>query len=206
VIGLVGGFTHDKGMGALIVAFSKLCRTWPTLRLLLVGEFEDGDPVPADIGNQIEADQNIVRTGSVSDTAPYYGLMDVLVLPSHREGLPYVRLQRQACGGPVVTTTATGGIDSVINGHTGFLVPVASAHALMARIEELLRDPELRARMGQAGRTRIFSEFRQEIVASAMIEELCHLIQGRIVPDALRLKVKSPIADQPQETIRTDYK
>ncbi len=195
VIGFVGRFTRDKGIGDLIAAFSKLRQSWPTLRLLLVGEFEDGDPVPAEIRNQIEADQNIVLTGSVSDTASHYRLMDVLVLPTHREGIGYVPLEAQACGVPVVTTTATGAIDSVVDGLTGFLVPVGSAHALAAKIDELLQDPALRARMGHAGRDRIVREFRQERVAGALIEELHRLIQDRIVPADLRLKVKSPIAD-----------
>ncbi len=195
VIGFVGRFTRDKGIGELVAAFWKLRQSWPTLRLLLVGEFEDGDPLPAEIRGQIEADQNIVCTGRVSDTAPYYRLMDVLVLPTYREGMPYVPLEAQACGVPVVTTTATGAIDSVVDGLTGFLVPVGSAHALTARVEELLQDPALRARMSQAGRDRIVREFRQERVASTLIEEHCRLIQDRSVPDALRLRVKSPIVD-----------
>jgi glycosyltransferase involved in cell wall biosynthesis len=195
VIGFVGRFTRDKGIGELIAAFSKLRQSWPSLRVLLVGEFEDGDPVPAEIRSQIEADRNIVRTGYVSDTAPFYGLMDILVLPTHREGMCYAPLEAQACCVPVVTTTATGAIDSIVEGLTGFLVPVGSAHALTARIEELLQNPELRARMGQAGRDRIVREFRQEKVASALIEENRRRIQDRTVTDTLRLKIKSPIAD-----------
>jgi lipopolysaccharide/colanic/teichoic acid biosynthesis glycosyltransferase/glycosyltransferase involved in cell wall biosynthesis len=179
VIGFVGRFTRDKGIGELAAAFSKLRQSWPTLRLLLVGEFEDGDPVPTTIRDQMEADENIVRTGNVSDTAPYYQLMDVLVHPTHREGLGYALLEAQACGVPVVTTTATGAIDSIVGGRTGFTVPVGCADALAARIEELLDDPELRARMGQAGRHWIVCEFPQERVCSAVIEEHRRLIQER---------------------------
>ena len=182
VIGFVGRFTRDKGIGELVAAFSKLRQSWPTLRLLLIGEFEDGDSVPAEIRDQIEADENIIRTGHVSDTAPYYQLMDILVLPTHREGLGYASLEAQACGVPVVTTTATGAIDSVVDGRTGFTVPVGCADALATRIEELLQNPELRARMGQAGRDRIVREFRQEIIAGIFINEHRRLIQDRIVP------------------------
>jgi lipopolysaccharide/colanic/teichoic acid biosynthesis glycosyltransferase/glycosyltransferase involved in cell wall biosynthesis len=183
VIGFVGRLTCDKGIGELIPAFSNLRQSWPTLRLLLIGEFEDGDPLPAEIRDQIEVDQSIIRIGYVSDTAPYFRQMDVLVLPTHREGLGQVSLEAQACGVPVVTSTATGAIDTVVDGLTGFLVPVGSAYALTARIEELLQDPELRERMGQAGRERIVREFRQERVASALIEEHRRLIQDRTVPD-----------------------
>jgi glycosyltransferase involved in cell wall biosynthesis len=179
VIGFVGRFTRDKGIGELIAAFSRLRQHWPGLRLLLVGEFEDGDPVPADIRSKIEVDPNIVHAGVVVDTAPYYGLMDVLVLPTYREGAPYVPLEAQACGVPVVTTTATGAIDSVVDGLTGFLVPVGSADALTARIDELLQDLKLRSRMGQAGRDRVMREFRQEIVSCALVKEYRRLLQSQ---------------------------
>jgi glycosyltransferase involved in cell wall biosynthesis len=177
VIGFVGRFSRDKGIGELIVAFSLLRQHWPSLRLLLVGEFEDGDPVPAHIRSKIEINPNIIRAGFVFDTAPYYGLMDVLVLPTYREGAPYVPLEAQACGVPVVTTTATGAIDSVVDGLTGFLVPVGSADSLAARIDELLQDLKLRSRMGQAGRDRVMREFRQEVVSCALVEEYCRLLQ-----------------------------
>lgn len=181
VIGFVGRFTRDKGIVELFAAFLSLRQAWPTLRLLLVGDFEDGDPVPTDIRNIIELDSNIVRAGFVVNTAPYYGLMDVLVLPTYREGFGNVIIEAQACGVPVVTTTVTGAIDTVVNGLTGFLVPVGSAHALAARIDELLQDPKLRARMGQAGRDRIMREFRQEIVFCALVEEYRRLLQSRAI-------------------------
>jgi glycosyltransferase involved in cell wall biosynthesis len=181
VIGFVGRFTRDKGIEELIAAFTQLRLTRPSLRLLLVGQFEDGDPVPADVRSKIEVDRNIVCAGQVVDTAPYYGLMDVIVLPSHREGMPSVPLEAQACGVPVVTTAATGAIDSVVDGLTGFLVPVGSAHALAAKILILLLDLEMRTRMGRAGRDRIMREFRQEMVTCALVEEYRRLLQGRAV-------------------------
>ena len=192
VIGFVGRFTHDKGICELIAVFSRLRQFRPTLWLLLVGEFEDGDALPAKIRNQIETGPNIVCTGRVSDTAPYYGLMDILVLPTHREGLSYVLLEAQACGVPVVSTTATGAIDSVVDGQTGFTVPVGDVDALATRVEKLLCDPELRARMGLAGRDRIVREFRQDRLATTLIEQHRSLIQDRTLPKVPKLTVKEP--------------
>jgi glycosyltransferase involved in cell wall biosynthesis len=178
VIGFVGRFTRDKGIVELMAAFKQLQQTWTNLRLLLVGEFEDGDPVPADIRSKMESDSNIVRAGHVSNAAPYYGLMDVLVLPTYREGFGNVSIEAQACCVPVVTTTATGAIDSIADGLTGFLVPVGSSDSLATRIGELLQDPNMRVRMGQAGRDRIMREFRQEKVYGAVVEEYRLLLRG----------------------------
>jgi glycosyltransferase involved in cell wall biosynthesis len=180
VIGFVGRLTRDKGIHELFVAFSQLRQEWPDLRLLLVGGFEDGDPVAPSIRQQMETDPNVVRVGFVTDTSPYFALMDVLVLPSYREGFPYAPLEAQACGVPVVTTTATGAVDSVVDGATGFLVPVGNWKTLAARIDELLCDPELRSRMGRKGRERVVREFRREVVEQALLEEYKRLFRSRV--------------------------
>jgi len=179
VIGFVGRFTRDKGIPELVTAFAQLRQTWPELRLLLVGDFEDGDPVPPGIRQQIETDSHIVRTGFVADAAPYYGLMEVLAVPTYREGFPGVSIEAQACGVPVVTTTATGAIDSIVDGVTGFLVPVGNAQALAARIDQLLRDPQLRAHMGQSGRALVVREFRQEVVGQALLDEYRRMLRSK---------------------------
>ena len=114
------------------------------------------------------------------------------MLPTHREGLSYVLLEAQACGVPVVSTTATGAIDSVVDGQTGFTVPVGDVDALATRVEKLLCDPELRARMGLAGRDRIVREFRQDRLATTLIEQHRSLIQDRTLPKVPKLTVKEP--------------
>ncbi len=167
VIGFVGRFVKDKGIRQLIEAYEMLRKTHPELRLLLLGDFEDGDPVEPDVRHYIESTATIIRPGFVSDTAPYYALMNVLALPTYREGFPQVSLEAQASGVPVVTTTATGAVDSVIDGVTGTLVPVGDSDALAAAIEKLLSDPELCSRMGKAGREWMEGDFRKEIIWEA---------------------------------------
>ena len=164
VLGFVGRFVKDKGIRELIEAFHYLRRSYPELRLLLVGDFEDGDPVESEVRSYIESDSSIIRPGFVSNAAPYYALMDVLALPTHREGFPGVPLEAQASGVPVVTTTATGAIDSVIDGTTGILVPVGDAYALGSAIHKLISDPGLRSQMGAAGRARMEKDFRPEVI------------------------------------------
>jgi glycosyltransferase involved in cell wall biosynthesis len=183
VIGFVGRFTRDKGIPELLEAYDKLRCEYPTLRLLLVGHFEDGDPVPPSLRLRIENDTSIVRPGFVADTSPYYHLMHVLVLPTHREGFPDVPLEAQAAGKPVVTTRATGAIDSVLDDETGLLVPVGDAAALTQAIGSLLADPARREEMGRKGQEWVSIEFTNARVRSALVREYRSAIRERLHPD-----------------------
>jgi glycosyltransferase involved in cell wall biosynthesis len=79
----------------------------------------------------------------------------VVVLPSHREGLPMALLEAMARGRAVVATPV-GGIPSLVeDGCTGLLVPPGDARALRNAIDRLLADPELRRRLGEAARARV---------------------------------------------------
>jgi glycogen(starch) synthase len=79
----------------------------------------------------------------------------VVVLPSHREGLPMALLEAMAHGRAVVATPV-GGIPSLIeDGRTGLLVSPGDPGALRAAIDRLLADPELRRRLGEAARERV---------------------------------------------------
>jgi lipopolysaccharide/colanic/teichoic acid biosynthesis glycosyltransferase/glycosyltransferase involved in cell wall biosynthesis len=180
VIGFAGRFVKDKGIRELIVAFRWLRGKHPGLRLLLAGDFEHGDPVEAETRWLIESSAGIIRTGFVADAAPYYHLMDVLALPTYREGFPAVPLEAQASGIPVVTTTATGAIDSILDGETGFLVPAGDAMALASALGALLDDAELRARMGQAARLRMERDFSRTAVEREQVRIYRRLLNENV--------------------------
>jgi glycosyltransferase involved in cell wall biosynthesis len=186
VIGFAGRFVKDKGIRELVEAFRELSTTHANLRLLLVGDFETGDPVEPQIREYIESTATILRPGFVGDTAPYYGLMDVFVLPTYREGFPQVCLEAQASAVPVVTTTATGAIESVVDGITGVLVPVGDSQALARAIAQLLADPALRQKMGKAARERTEREFVQDAIWETMIRNYQALLAAAGRPTAIR--------------------
>jgi lipopolysaccharide/colanic/teichoic acid biosynthesis glycosyltransferase len=187
VIGFVGRFVKDKGIRELVEAFRELSASDPNLRLLLVGDFEDGDPVEPEVRQFIEATPTILRPGFVADTAPYYALMDVFVLPTYREGFPGVPLEAQASEVPVVTTNATGAVDSVQHGRTGLIVPMKDAQALAKAIDILLRNPEMRADFGRAGRRWMESSFSPEAIWQAHAEMYEEMLESRPQPGTRRL-------------------
>jgi sugar O-acyltransferase (sialic acid O-acetyltransferase NeuD family) len=176
VIGFVGRFVKDKGIQQLLEAFDQLRHTYPELRLLMVGNFEDGNRVNPELRHYIENTPTIVRPGFISDPAPYFRLMDVLVIPTHREGFGQVSTEAQASGIPVVTTTATGAVDSVIDGVTGIVVPVGDSNALSAAVGKLLEDPDLRSEMGRAGREWMERDFRPQVIWDQRVQLYRELI------------------------------
>ena len=180
VIGFVGRLTRDKGIPELMNAYWELRTEFPKLRLLLVGDFEDGDAVPRDVRSRIESDPLILCPGFVADTSAYYQLIDVLALPTWREGFGLVNIEAQAAGKPVVTTLATGAVDSVQDGKTGILVPVGDSRALASAVRSLLVDSLRRQEMGQAGQAWVAREFPRGKILAALAGEYHALIAERL--------------------------
>ncbi|MFB3880273.1 MAG: sugar transferase [Armatimonadota bacterium] len=162
VIGFVGRFTRDKGIVELVQAYQAVRRRFPEARLLLLGRFETGDPVPPSARSFIETDPGVIHAGYVPDPAAHYQVMDVLALPTYREGYPTVVLEASAAGKPVVATRATGAVDAVEDGVTGLLVPVADSQAFARALIAVLSDAGTAARMGAAGRARVQRHFTTE--------------------------------------------
>jgi glycosyltransferase involved in cell wall biosynthesis len=111
-----------------------------------------------------------LHRGWQDDVFGALAVCDALVLPTHREGFPNVVLEASAAGIPVVTTTATGAIDSVVDGVTGFLVPPSDATALAAALARLADDPDLRRRLGANAAERARREFNSEVIWEAMAD------------------------------------
>jgi glycosyltransferase involved in cell wall biosynthesis len=132
VVGFVGRFTRDKGIADLTQVFTSTLRQRPDVWLLLVGQFEDGDPVRADVRATIEHDERIVTVPWLDHPGVAYRAMDLLAFPSYREGLPNVPLEAQLCGVPVVGYAATGTVDAVAPGSA--VVTVGDVDALSGEI------------------------------------------------------------------------
>lgn len=153
IIGFVGRLTRDKGLPELLQAFDLILRAEPRARLLLVGWFDASeDALSPQLRDRIESHPHIHCTGMVDDTAPWYRAMDVMVLPTWREGFPNVVLEAQSTAIPVITTISTGSRDSILPEVTGLLIPPGYPDAIQEAVLTLLRDPVRRRRMGVAAR------------------------------------------------------
>jgi D-inositol-3-phosphate glycosyltransferase len=95
----------------------------------------------------------------------WYAAADVAVTTPWYEPFGLTPLEAMACGTPVIGSRVGGIAFTVVDGETGFLVPPRDPDALSARLEEILRDPARRVRMGQAGRARVLDSFTWQQVA-----------------------------------------
>ncbi len=199
VVGYVGRLVRDKGTADLYAAFQHVREQFPDARLLIVGDFESGDALPADVAAALRGDPAVTITGVVPDPAPYYLLMDVFAFPSRREGFGLAVLEAATAGKPVVACRATGVIDAVADGATGTLVEQGAVEPLARALLRYLQDPQLAARHGQAGQERVLREFTPERIweqtlacyEALLVERNLALPAARPVPAPLALPTGS---------------
>lgn len=180
VLGFVGRLVRDKGIVELDQAWTALRAEFPHLHLLLIGPVEERDNVPPAVLQNLQSDQRVHLTGMVWDTPEVYSAIDIVVLPTYREGFPVVPLETAAMALPIVATQATGCVDAIVDGVTGTLVPVGDATALAAGIRRYITDAHLRAQHGNAARERVLQDYRPEDLWRATLgeyESLCRNTQ-----------------------------
>ena len=179
VILFVGRLTRDKGIPELMEAFLQLDKQFPEVRLLLAGCFEKEDPLPADIRRRLARHPHIIFAGPVQDTPSFYAAADIVVLPSHREGLPTVVLEAQAAGRPVVGAQATGIVDVVTDGETGLLFPVGDVAALTRALARLVTDKDLAGKLERAGQEQVNREFQQVRIWDSLYRAYLQVLQKK---------------------------
>ncbi|GEJ56256.1 glycosyltransferase family 4 protein [Anaeromyxobacter diazotrophicus] len=186
VLGFVGRLVREKGVVELWRAWTVLREELPDLRLVLVGPLEPQDPIPSEVVASLAGDPRVLLAGQDWDTPRYFRAMDVLALPSYREGFPVVPLEAAAMGLPVVSTRVPGCVDAVVDGVTGTLVPARDAAALTGALRAYLADPALRRRHGEAARARVLRDFAQERLWSALhdayVEQVARAGRAPLVP------------------------
>jgi glycosyltransferase involved in cell wall biosynthesis len=153
VFGFVGRLVSQKAPLVLIDAFAATARAEPRSRLALIGA---GPLEGAMRRRAVESGvgEQILWLGE-RDARAVVAAFDVFVLPSRKEGLPYVVLEAMAAGLPVVAT-ATAGVEILVEtGFNGAVVPRDDVAGLAEAMVRLATDPELRARYGRASRKRV---------------------------------------------------
>ncbi|WP_233347982.1 glycosyltransferase family 4 protein [Luteimonas sp. MC1572] len=156
----------DKGLAEFVEAARRLQGEGRAIEFLLAGDPDPGNPAAVPEATvRAWADEGVVQwLGHVDDMAALFASVDVVVLPSYREGLPKGLIEAAACALPLVTTDVPGCREVVSDGVDGLLVPVRDAAALAAAIARLHDDPELAARFGKAARAKALAEFDEKIV------------------------------------------
>ncbi len=160
VIGTVANLFPRKGYEYLIEALADIQQVIPHIHCLIIGEGDDRYRNRLlEMVEEKKLKENVTFTGFQQNVLAYISAMDVFVLPSIMEGFGIVLLEAMSMGKPIVATTV-GGIPEVVEDRvTGFLVPPKNSSALAQRIIDLLEDPQIREKLGLAGRARALERF-----------------------------------------------
>jgi glycosyltransferase involved in cell wall biosynthesis len=154
-----------KGQRELISALALLRPEFPSLKVLIVGADATqvhGSSFTAELkelAERLGVQDQVVFTGARSDIPRVMAACDVFTLPSFEEPFGLVFLEAMAMGKPVVAIDNGGTPEVVEHGRSGLLSPPWDIPALAANVATLLRDPQLRTRMGESGRQRVLEQF-----------------------------------------------
>lgn len=162
IIGFVGRLVKDKGISELVDAFEILNQE--NAKLLLVGPLENGDALPLKTVERIKSNPNIIYVGLVENGLElYYSLMNVFILPTHREGFGVSLLEAQAMSIPVLTTAHTGARDAIKPNESGEFIDL-SIDSIAQHLLKYINSPELAKQYGANGRQFVLDNFSEQSI------------------------------------------
>ncbi len=165
----LGRLIRDKGVLDLAEAFVRLARRNSSAYLFVAGPDEEG--LRRQMQGLLAPCANRVRWSDYTDQPQEcMAAADVFCLPSYREGFGQVAIEAAAVGLPVVASRIYGVVDAVADGETGLLYPPGEFESLHEHMETLLRQPELRRRLGIVGRARALRDFSAGQVTRSLLD------------------------------------
>ncbi|MCO6450454.1 MAG: glycosyltransferase family 4 protein [Caldilineales bacterium] len=183
VVGLAGSISPRKGVDLFVRAALHLAEAHPDAVFVIAGDAPDAYQT---FKHEILAlAQPLIETGRfltpgyVGDMPAFYRTLDLLAAPSRVEGFGLVIAEAGAAGVPAVRSATGGHTESTIDGKTGFVTPIDDLPALTVRLDRLLADPELRARMGVAAREHIVANFSLQRFVDGLTAALERTAGGR---------------------------
>ena len=166
----VGRIVREKGINELVSAFDRLHREKPNIRLVLVGDTEDDDPILYETLCRIKKKNGIIAVGRQSDVRPYYAQANALILPSYREGFPNVVIEAGAMGLPCIVTDINGSREIIFNGKNGIIIPPKDEVALYEAMKFFIEHTDAVAAMASNARSLIASRFEDKFVRQRLYD------------------------------------
>lgn len=170
VFGFLGRIHRDKGITEMVEAFEELARENPDIHLILVGGWEAEHHLAWATVDLINGHGRIHAVGFQEKPQDYIAAFDVMVFPSYREGFGLVAIEAEALAVPVIAFDIPGPRDAIMNGETGYLVPLKDTPALKTAMNRFLADPDLIASMGRQGVAFVAENFEQRRFWQAVLE------------------------------------
>ncbi len=166
LFGFLGRMNYEKGVADLIRAFAQ-ARLGPDTQLLLVGPDEDGMATLVE-SLAPEVQKRVHFVGHTNQPQHYLAALDVFCLPSYREGGGLAAIEAAACGVPTLVSKIYGLADAVEDGVSGLTHPPGDIARIAEQLERLADDADLRRKLGENGRRRAESMFKECKLVEAM--------------------------------------
>ena len=181
VIGFVGRLVAEKGILELLEAAPVILQKYPQARFLFIGavDSEKPDALTPQIAHQYDVAHACIFAGRREDMPELFALMDVFVLPSHRESFPRSPMEASAMKIPCVVTDIPGCRETVEQGRNGVLVPLGDVESLKTAIMDILSDPEKARSMGEVGRAMALERFEERKVFKRVKDEYARLLREK---------------------------
>jgi len=177
IVSFIGRMVTEKGIYDLLDAFEKIDRN--DIKLLVIGGQAQGERDRNTIERikKYQSNPNIIFTGKRSDVNNLLHISDIFCLPSYREGMPRSIIEAMSMENAVIATNIRGSREEVIDGETGFLVPIKSPAEIKNKIEALLNDKALLESMKKAGRERAAEKYDEKKIVSRQLDIFSSLIK-----------------------------
>lgn len=188
VFGFVGRVTRDKGIDELLSAFLPMS---DRAKLLVVGPTSGIDTIDKELLAKAEKNSNVIFHESVTDVERYFAAIDVLVLPSYREGFGNVIIEAAAVGTPAIISNIPGPVDAVMPDETAKLVEVKNATSLQNAMEEFLENKSLSKDMSENAYNFVLNHFDSEKLNEKILERKNALLADSLEAERMTENVKS---------------
>lgn len=167
LIGMIGRINPGKGQLFFLEMAELLSKTYPNAHFVLVGDpFPGYEPILEEVKKEIgirRLENRVSYLGFREDIPEIMASLDIFVLPSILpDSFPTVILEAMASGKPVVATRSGGASEMVLDGVTGYLIPVGAVEKGVEALGNLVQNQEVRQIFGEAARNRVLSEFSLE--------------------------------------------
>lgn len=165
----VGRFSEEKGFDILVTAWAKVVRKEPDARLILVGEGQDL-PILKALVKRLGIDASISFEGNHDNVYNYLNQADIYVLPSRNEGMSNSLLEAMSMGRACIVSDIPANWSVVTPDVDGLMFRRDNSDDLADRIVQLLQDPDLGRKMGEAARKKIVDKFSIAAVAKKYVQ------------------------------------
>lgn len=179
LIGMTGRFSPGKGHEDFLLAITELNKKYPDVKYIIVGEASRGEDDYEKKIKQIAKElgiKNITFTGYRTDIPDVLAAMDIFVFPSHAEAFGVGLIEAMAMGKASVAANSDGVLDIVNDKVDGLFFNSRDGLDLAAKVEILIKDPELRKQLGKNARKKAEQTFDLEIVTEQIINTYKQLL------------------------------